>query len=189
MNALAHASALALLMLAATGDAVARQAPDKPAASSSMYESTRPPATDEEHAAVLSALPAEVSGAPAVFVRGYLVDRRGMTPYTFDRDRPGVSTCYRACEKLWPPLLADLDAVDEGDFTVLERMDGSRQWAFRGQPLYYWPYDKRAGDVMGDNVSGVWHIVPDPAAEAVPASEPEPEPEPTPAPSDEYQYP
>lgn len=171
MNAIAHAFASVLSLLAVATAAFGQQAPDKPAASSSMFESTRAPASDEEHAAVLAALDTEISGAPAIFVRGYLVDRRGMTLYTFDRDRPGVSTCYRACEKLWPPLLADLDAVDAGEFSVVERMDGSRQWAFRGQPLYLWPSDKRAGDVTGDNVSGVWHIVPDPAM--APVAEPQ----------------
>lgn len=157
-----NAPFLASVLLVFVGDALAQPLLDKPAASSSMFESTRPPASDEEHAAVLAELDAVLSSAPAMFVRGYLVDRRGMTMYTFERDRPGVSTCYRACEKLWPPLLAELDAVDYGEFSILERMDGSRQWAWRGQPLYYWPSDKRAGDVTGDNVSGVWHIVLDP---------------------------
>lgn len=155
-----------LLLLALIAPAFAQLPPDKPAASSSMFESTRESATDEESAAMVAELESRISNAPALFVRGYLVDRAGMTLYTFDRDRPGVSTCYRACEKLWPPLLADLDAVDYDEFSVLERMDGSRQWAWREQPLYYWPYDKRPGDITGDNVSGVWHIVLDPEAQA-----------------------
>ncbi len=173
---------IAFLLLTAGASASAQQPADKPAASTSMFESTRAPASDEEHAAVLAELPAAEGSAPAVFVRGYLVDRRGMTLYIFDRDRPGISTCYRACERLWPPLLADLDAVDEGDFSILERMDGARQWAWRGQPLYYWPYDKRAGDITGDNVSGVWHIVLETAAATTPA----PAPAPAPAPESEY---
>jgi len=173
---------IALLLLTAGASASAQQPADKPAASTSMFESTRAPASDEEHAAVLAELPAAEGSAPAVFVRGYLVDLRGMTLYIFDRDRPSISTCYRACERLWPPLLADLDAVDEGDFSILERMDGARQWAWRGQPLYYWPYDKRPGDITGDNVSGVWHIVLETAAAPTPA----PKPAPAPAPESEY---
>ncbi len=127
--------------------------------------------TDEESAAVVAELETRNSSAPALFVRGYLVNRKGMTLYVFDRDRPGVSTCYRACERLWPPLLADLDAGDYDEFSIVERMDGSRQWAWREQPLYYWPDDKRPGDITGDNVSGVWHIVRDPDAQPD-ASEP-----------------
>ncbi|MCG6117173.1 MAG: hypothetical protein MEQ07_03130 [Aquimonas sp.] len=155
----------AILLLGLITPAFAQLPPDKPEASTSMFESTREPASDKESAAVVAELEGQISSAPAVFVRGYMVDRAGMTLYTFDRDRPGVSTCYRACEKLWPPLLADLDAVDEEEFSVIERMDGSRQWAWRGQPLYYWPYDKRPGDITGDNVSGVWHILLDPDAQ------------------------
>lgn len=154
-----------LALLALSTPLWAQLPPDKPPASSNMFESTREPASDEESAAVVAELESRISNAPALFVRGYLVDRAGMTLYTFDRDRPGASTCYRACEKLWPPLLADLDAVDYDEFSVIERMDGSRQWAWRQQPLYYWPYDKRPGDITGDNVSGVWHIVLDPESQ------------------------
>ena len=140
--------------------------PDKPPPSRNMYESTRPPASEAEAHAVREAVRGYEGEDPALFVRGLLVDRRGMTLYTFDRDRANVSTCYRACEKLWPPLIADLDAVAHGDFGIAERMDGARQWTFRGKPLYLWPSDKKPGDVTGDNVSGVWHVVPETAAPA-----------------------
>ena len=153
--------------IASLGAAVAQtEVGDKPPPSANMFESTRPPASDAESAAVTAALQAlPPSDDPALFVAGYLVDPRGMTLYVFDRDRPGISTCYRACEKLWPPLLAGLDDAPRGEFGIVERLDGSRQWSWRGQPLYYWPSDKRPGDVTGDNVSGVWHIVPSTAAE------------------------
>lgn len=160
---------LTAVLFALTSTALAQEPPPKPPASASMFESTRPPATDEESAAVLAELETQLSTAPALFVRGYLVDRRGMTLYTFERDRPGVSTCYRACERLWPPLMADLDAVPYGEFDLHDRMDGSRQWNWRGQPLYFWPSDKRPGDITGDNVSGVWHLVPDPRLSSEPA--------------------
>ena len=152
-----------LLMLFAGAALAQSPPPPKPAASASMFESTRPPATDAESAAVVAELETRPGTTPALFVRGYMVDRRGMTLYTFERDRPGISTCYRACEKLWPPLIAGLDDVAQGEFDIHERMNGTRQWTWRGQPLYLWPSDKRPGDVTGDNVSGVWHLVLDPA--------------------------
>lgn len=162
------AMAMALLAGIASPSPAPAQTPasDKPPPSANMFESTRAPASDAESAAVTAALQAlPPSDDPALFVAGYLVDPRGMTLYVFDRDRPGISTCYRACEKLWPPLLAGLDDAPRGEFGIVERLDGSRQWSWRGQPLYYWPSDKRPGDVTGDNVSGVWHIVTNAAAE------------------------
>jgi predicted lipoprotein with Yx(FWY)xxD motif len=161
---------------------------DKPQASTNMFESTRAPASDAESAAVVAELESVLSDAPAMFVQGYMVDRTGKSLYVFDRDRPNVSTCYRACAKLWPPLLADLDAEPFGDFTITERADGARQWAWRGQPLYFWPSDKRPGDRTGDNVSGVWHLVLDPQRPptAAPTSAPKPTAAPPAPPRGEY---
>jgi predicted lipoprotein with Yx(FWY)xxD motif len=162
--------AVLLIGLLLGAPAVAGAPAGKPPPGRTVFESTRPPASDEESRAVAAAVAGYRGEDPALFVRGLLVDRRGMTLYTFDRDRANVSTCYRACEKLWPPLLAGFDALPRGDFGIAERMDGARQWTFRGKPLYRWPSDKKPGDVTGDNVSGVWHVVPEaPAATPVPA--------------------
>lgn len=149
---------LTAVLCALTSTALAQEPPPKPPASAGMFESTRPPATDEESAAVLAELETQLSTAPALFVRGYLVDRRGMTLYTFERDRPGVSTCYRACERLWPPLMADLDAVPYGEFDLHDRMDGSRQWNWRGQPSISGPRTnaRATSPATTSAASGIW---------------------------------
>jgi hypothetical protein len=36
--------------------------------------------------------------------------------------------------------------------------DGTKMWAYKGWPLYYWYEDMAAGDVKGDGVGGVWHL-------------------------------
>jgi predicted lipoprotein with Yx(FWY)xxD motif len=89
---------------------------------------------------------------------GILVNSAGMTLYTFDNDKDGVSSCYEECAKNWPPLLADAGAKAEGDMTLADRKDGSRQWAFKGKPLYLWAKDAKPGDMTGDNVKNVWHV-------------------------------
>lgn len=86
-----------------------------------------------------------------------LTDAKGMTLYTFDKDAAGTSNCYDACAKKWPPLAAASDAAVDGKYTLVERKDGSRQWAYDGKPLYLWQNDKKPGDVTGDGVGGVWH--------------------------------
>jgi predicted lipoprotein with Yx(FWY)xxD motif len=45
-----------------------------------------------------------------------------------------------------------------GTYTLVKRKDGSEQWAKDGMPLYYWMKDKKAGDVTGDGVNGVWQV-------------------------------
>ncbi|MCP8884795.1 hypothetical protein NIM87_14885 [Devosia sp. XJ19-1] len=87
-----------------------------------------------------------------------LTDFNGMTLYIFDKDTAGVSNCYDACAEKWPPLFADADAVAEGDFSVVERTDGTKMWAYKSMPLYYWVEDAAPGDIKGDGVGGVWHL-------------------------------
>ena len=87
-----------------------------------------------------------------------LTDANGMTLYTFDKDTPGVSNCYDDCAVKWPPLFAADDAKDEGEFTVVTRTDGTKMWAYKSMPLYFWKDDKAPGDVTGDGVGGVWHL-------------------------------
>lgn len=179
---LSRALAFAMLLMAAN---ISAQSPDKPPANDNMFESTQPPASEAESAAVMKALQANWSAVgPALFVNGYMVDRVGMSLYVFDRDRPNLSTCYRACEKLWPPLLATLEDEPVGDFGIIDRLYGARQWTWRGQPLYYWPSDTKPGDRTGDNVSGVWHLVLDDAAPAAAAGSAEAQPAVAPVPAE-----
>jgi len=87
-----------------------------------------------------------------------LTDAGGMSLYTFDNDAASVSNCYDACAVNWPPLLADDMAAAQGDYGVIERTDGTRQWTYKGQPLYTWIKDAAPGDITGDGVKGVWHL-------------------------------
>ena len=85
-------------------------------------------------------------------------DSKGMSLYTFDKDSKGVSNCNDGCAVKWPPLMAPAKAEGAGQFSVITRADGSKQWAVNGMPLYTWIKDKKPGDVTGDGVKGVWHI-------------------------------
>lgn len=91
-----------------------------------------------------------------------LVDAKGMTLYTFDRDGAGKSNCTGPCVTTWPPFAASADAQPSGDWTIIARDDGSKQWALKRKPLYTWKDDKKPGDVTGDGVNNVWHVVPAP---------------------------
>lgn len=86
-----------------------------------------------------------------------LTDAKGMTLYIFDKDSAGMSSCYAQCAVNWPPLMAGANAKADGDFTVVQRSDGSKQWAHKGMPLYLWKNDMKPGDMSGDGVNGVWH--------------------------------
>jgi predicted lipoprotein with Yx(FWY)xxD motif len=71
--------------------------------------------------------------------------------------------CSGECAEYWPPAKADANAQPTGDLTIIIRDDGTRQWADDGHPLYTYAKDKKPGDVTGDKVNDVWHIVPEEA--------------------------
>ena len=98
--------------------------------------------------------------APAKPVDGVLVGANGMTLYTFDRDTtPGKSACNGPCATNWPPLMAPAGATASGDWSIVTRDDGSKQWAYKGKPVYYWAKDQKPGDRTGDGFNNVWHVV------------------------------
>ena len=92
---------------------------------------------------------------------GTLIDAKGMTLYTFDRDADGKSACNGPCATNWPPLAATGDAKGSGDWTIVTRDDGSKQYAYKGKPLYTWSKDAKPGDKTGDGMNNVWHTAKD----------------------------
>ena len=54
-----------------------------------------------------------------------------------------------SCVAMWPPVLAPPGAQPVGNWGVIARADGSKQWAYGGQALYTSTLDRRAGDVLG----------------------------------------
>jgi predicted lipoprotein with Yx(FWY)xxD motif len=97
----------------------------------------------------------------AKMANGMLVDSAGMTLYTFDKDAAGAgkSSCNGPCAALWPPAMVSADAKADGDFSIVTRDDGAKQWAYKGKPLYHYSADKKAGDMTGDKFRDVWHVV------------------------------
>ena len=111
-------------------------------------------------AALALAACAATPTAPAKPADGVLVGANGMTLYTFDKDTAGSgkSVCNGPCATNWPPLAAAAGASASGDWTVITRDDGSRQWAYKGRPLYFWAKDQKPGDRTGDGFNKVWQL-------------------------------
>lgn len=103
---------------------------------------------------------ASVSNSPTKIADGVLTGTNGMTLYTFDKDEVGSakSLCNGPCATNWPPLMAAETDQASGDFTVISRDDGKKQWALKGKPLYFWNKDSKPGDKTGDGFNKLWHV-------------------------------
>ena len=107
--------------------------------------------TEAESAATTVAARATASGE-------ILVDGAGMTLYVTGSDQLNESSCYADCARNWPPATAPLDAETAGDLAVITRSDGTRQWTFKGRPLYRWAGDKQPGDTKGNGLANAWAV-------------------------------
>jgi len=104
--------------------------------------------------------PQDGSSAQPIIV---FADAKGMTLYTYASDTvssgaaQAVSACVGDCLRSWQPALAAHDAGAATDWSVLQRADGSRQWCYRGAPLYGFAGDELPGDIKGQgSESGAW---------------------------------
>lgn len=97
--------------------------------------------------------------APAKVSDGVLTGANGMTLYTFDKDAAGSgkSVCNGPCATNWPPLFAKEGEAASGDYSLVTRDDGKKQWAYKGKPLYFWVKDQKPGDKTGEGFNNVWH--------------------------------
>jgi predicted lipoprotein with Yx(FWY)xxD motif len=99
-----------------------------------------------------------MSQVPVKREGGALVDAGGMTLYTFDRDTYWSSACNAQCAVNWPPLVAAAGAKPVGEYTIIARDDGRRQWAYKGKPLYVSGKDRKPGDQTGEAFDNVWRV-------------------------------
>ncbi len=77
-----------------------------------------------------------------------LVDWRGRTLYTLDEPLPAPAfACHAPCA--WQPAAAPQLAEASGDFFVIVRDDGIKQWAYKGRALYTFAGDLAPGDANG----------------------------------------
>ncbi|WP_308636818.1 plastocyanin/azurin family copper-binding protein [Paenibacillus silvisoli] len=92
----------------------------------------------------------------------YLTDSKGRTLYFFTKDAADLEACQDKCLQAWPIYYADQlqipASLNAADFGVYTRADGTKQSTYKGWPLYYFVKDAKAGDVLGENVSGVWFV-------------------------------
>jgi predicted lipoprotein with Yx(FWY)xxD motif len=86
----------------------------------------------------------------------YLADSKGMALYTYGADTSGVSNCTGSCLAAWPVYEATSTDNLPANVTVVTRSDGTKQYAYKGMPLYYYTGDS-AGQINGDGIEN-FHV-------------------------------
>jgi predicted lipoprotein with Yx(FWY)xxD motif len=88
------------------------------------------------------------------------VDGHGMTLYAYE-GRGGAKALVAVANQAtqWKPLVAPELVHGVGQWSILSRSDGIRQWAFRGKPLYTFEGDLWPGDANGVGWDKRWNPV------------------------------
>lgn len=90
----------------------------------------------------------EQKGKPTCDDHKYTENAGLMSPYPGGLELPEVET-RPSCTDVWPPVLAKPGAKPVGKWTILDRKDGRKQWAYDGYALYTSVLDRGPGDVFG----------------------------------------
>ncbi|HWN33134.1 MAG TPA: hypothetical protein VNP03_10325 [Pseudonocardia sp.] len=97
---------------------------------------------------------------------GEVVTSAGAALYRSNKDtaKPAKSNCVGQCATTWPPVLASdgapqLAGVEPGAVGIAVRPDGTRQVTLAGWPLYRYAGDTAPGELKGEGIGGVWHVV------------------------------
>ena len=78
--------------------------------------------------------------------------------YVFDGDAPNKSNCNEGCWGAWQPLSVTGNETPGGDWTIFARDDGTKQWAYKGRPVYSRFHDS-VQEPIGNGIDGNWHFV------------------------------
>jgi predicted lipoprotein with Yx(FWY)xxD motif len=165
--ALSFAAAVATVPLVACGSSAdARPAVPSAGAAAMPVIHSRPAAFDQaaEHAAPPVRQPRRGPVLELGWAGGYhaLVDADGRAVYRFMPDRRGMSVCYGACAREWPPVYGRGHAafgVHARNLGMTMRRDGWYQVTYHGHPLYYYAGDRRPGQARGQGMDGIWYLV------------------------------
>ncbi len=93
-------------------------------------------------------------------VGNYLADDKGITLYTFSKDKPGKSACTGECLTQWPVFYVKpelkVEGLKQSDFGSFVRGDGAEQTTYKGKPLYYYAKDEKPGHTDGHEAAKGW---------------------------------
>ena len=97
----------------------------------------------------------------------FIVDKKGLTLYLFEKDKNGKSACNGTCAKVWAPYLTSGRAgvgsgLSASKVGTTKRSDGTTQVTYNGHPLYHYDDDKKPGQTEGEGSKAFgaeWYVL------------------------------
>ncbi|MEO5668136.1 MAG: hypothetical protein ABIR96_08755 [Bdellovibrionota bacterium] len=85
----------------------------------------------------------------------------GLSLYTFDPDNGAAQpACIGTCAEHWAPVSVDAaEIVGDARLGTVTRASGVKQLTISGKPVYTFFMDRKSGDIKGDGLGNVWHLV------------------------------
>ena len=105
-------------------------------------------------------LPYDLTVTTSQMANGYaLADAKQRTLYAFSGNIEKESRCAdRACVLKWEPMHAGALAHGIGEFSIIQRSDGTDQWAFKGKPLFTFSGDVEPGGINGAGLDKKYQV-------------------------------
>lgn len=142
------ASAVASVLMVGCGDGYSSNDDSGYSSSSSVMSQSSSSSSSATASVVLGSASRSVN---------YMVDAEGMSLYEFDKDTLNTSNCIDGCLDIWPIFSAT--TTQNSDFGAIN----NSHTTYLSHPMYYFANDTKAGDVNGDKVKNIWHLVYPPA--------------------------
>jgi predicted lipoprotein with Yx(FWY)xxD motif len=94
----------------------------------------------------------------------FLTDNADRTLYAYANDTKDTSNCTGSCSQNWPPFIAHAtpqapSGINASLLVTFKRPDGTLQVEYDSHPLYYFAGDKNTGDVKGQGIGNLWHVL------------------------------
>lgn len=155
---------LALLGLAACAPAATPVSPAQAPTTVPSAAATSVPAVETAATTPGSAADAAVKVARIQGFGLFLTDNADRTLYAYANDTKDTSNCTSSCSQNWPPFIAHAtpqapSGIDASLLVTFKRPDGTLQVEYDSHPLYYFAGDKNPGDVKGQGVGNLWHVL------------------------------
>lgn len=144
---------VAILVVGGGAYAIFHKSSPSTTSSTNPYSSTPAASSSTPKPAAAGAIIETKTSASA---GSYLANASGNALYTYGGDTTGVSNCSGSCISAWPIYTVLSSTNLPANVTTVTRTDGTKQYAYKGLPLYTFTGDS-SGQVTGDGVSN-FHI-------------------------------